>query len=146
MELVPTLISTGWASGVNAWGTVYVNHSDVERWILTGGAGHDNFLGGALEPARGARAVDVGDGAAAEDRAGAVLAGLRDVLDEIEEREVHFGPRLRVAEELADVFVYALLLLDTYDLDLEEIVQKKLEVNEKNYPVEIARGNADKHH
>ena len=54
--------------------------------------------------------------------------------------------RGRVAEELADVFAYALLLLDTYDLDLEEIVRKKLEINEKNYPVEISRSNADKHH
>lgn len=51
-----------------------------------------------------------------------------------------------VAKELADVFAYALLLLDTYDLDLEEIVRKKLEINEKNYPVEVSRGNADKHH
>lgn len=51
-----------------------------------------------------------------------------------------------VAEELADVFAYALLLLDAYDLDLEQIVRKKIQVNEKNYPVEISRGNADKHH
>lgn len=52
----------------------------------------------------------------------------------------------QVAQELADVFAYALLLLDVYDLDLEDIVRKKIEINEKNYPVEISRGNADKHH
>ena len=51
-----------------------------------------------------------------------------------------------VAEELADVLAYALLLLDAYGLDLDDIVRKKIAINEKNYPVEIARGNADKHH
>ena len=54
--------------------------------------------------------------------------------------------RDRVAEELADVFAYALLLLDAFDLDMDEIVRKKLAINEKNYPVDLSRGNADKHH
>ena len=51
-----------------------------------------------------------------------------------------------VAEELADVFAYALLLLDAYNLDLEDIMRKKIEINEKNYPVHLSRGNADRHH
>jgi NTP pyrophosphatase (non-canonical NTP hydrolase) len=52
----------------------------------------------------------------------------------------------RLSEELADVFAFALLLLDRYDLDLEEIVRRKIEINRENYPAEISRGNADKHH
>ncbi len=54
--------------------------------------------------------------------------------------------RDRLAEELADVFNFAFLLLDKYDLDLEEIIRKKLEINARNYPIEKARGNAIKHH
>lgn len=52
----------------------------------------------------------------------------------------------RVAEELADVFNYALLLLDTYHLDFKEIIRRKIEINREHYPVSVAKGNADKHH
>lgn len=61
-------------------------------------------------------------------------------------RNANDAERDRIAEELADVFAYALLLLDAYDLDMEEIVRKKIEINEKNYPVDLSRGNAEKHH
>ena len=61
-------------------------------------------------------------------------------------KDAEDADRERVAEELADVCAFALLLLDRYDLDLEEIVRKKIEINERHYPVELARGNADKHH
>ena len=54
--------------------------------------------------------------------------------------------RDRVAQELADVFNYALLLLDKFDFDFEEIMQRKIEINRKNYPITLAQGNADKHH
>lgn len=50
-----------------------------------------------------------------------------------------------VKEELADVLVYAQDLLDKLGLDADEIVNMKMEQNEKKYPVEKARGSASKY-
>ena len=51
----------------------------------------------------------------------------------------------KVKEELADVIAYALLLADTYDLDVEQIVLDKINQNEKKYPVSKAKGTAKKY-
>ncbi|WP_226596950.1 nucleotide pyrophosphohydrolase [Marinobacter nauticus] len=51
----------------------------------------------------------------------------------------------KVKEELADVIAYALLLADSYDLDVEQIVLDKIALNEKKYPVNKARGTAKKY-
>ena len=50
-----------------------------------------------------------------------------------------------VKEELADVLVYTQNLLDKLGLDADEIVNMKMEQNEKKYPVEKAKGNATKY-
>ena len=50
-----------------------------------------------------------------------------------------------VKEELADVLVYTQDLLDKLGLDADEIVNMKMEQNEKKYPVEKAKGNAAKY-
>lgn len=50
-----------------------------------------------------------------------------------------------VREELADVFIYGLLLAHHYGLSLDSIVLGKLAVNEERYPVEKARGSARKY-
>jgi len=51
----------------------------------------------------------------------------------------------KVKEELADVIAYALLLADSYDLDVEKIVLDKIALNEQKYPVSKARGTAKKY-
>ena len=51
----------------------------------------------------------------------------------------------KVKEELADVFSYAFLLLDKYDLNLKEIVLNKVQLNTKKYPVEKSIGKATKY-
>jgi len=51
----------------------------------------------------------------------------------------------RLKEELADVLIYAFLLAKKHDLDIEEILRSKLEVNSKKYPIEKAKGNANKY-
>ena len=53
--------------------------------------------------------------------------------------------REHVIEELADVIVYCQDMLDVLELDVDEIVNAKMESNEKKYPVENARGNAKKY-
>lgn len=50
-----------------------------------------------------------------------------------------------VKEELADVLVYCRNMLDKLELDEDEIVNAKMEKNEKKYPVEKAKGKADKY-
>ncbi len=50
-----------------------------------------------------------------------------------------------VKEELADVMVYCQNLADKLDLNLDEIVNMKMDQNEAKYPVDKARGKADKY-
>ena len=50
-----------------------------------------------------------------------------------------------VKEELADVLVYCRNMLDKLGLDEDEIVNAKMEQNEKKYPVDKAKGKANKY-
>ncbi len=50
-----------------------------------------------------------------------------------------------VREELADVLVYCRNMLDKLDLDEDEIVNEKMSKNEAKYPVDKAKGKADKY-
>lgn len=51
----------------------------------------------------------------------------------------------RIKEELADIFSYALLLADKYELNVEEIISDKIKLNAKKYPVDKAKGTAKKY-
>ena len=50
-----------------------------------------------------------------------------------------------VKEELADVLCYSILLADRYGLDLDEIIQAKMQKNAEKYPVEKAAGVSTKY-
>lgn len=50
-----------------------------------------------------------------------------------------------VKEELADVLVYCRNMLDKLDLDEDEIINMKMDQNEKKYPADKARGNSAKY-
>lgn len=50
-----------------------------------------------------------------------------------------------VKEELADVMIYCQDMLDKLGLDADDIINMKMEQNEKKYPVEKAKGKADKY-
>ena len=50
-----------------------------------------------------------------------------------------------VKEELADVIVYCVDMLDKLNLDVDEIINAKMNINEKKYPVEKAKGSAEKY-
>jgi NTP pyrophosphatase (non-canonical NTP hydrolase) len=51
----------------------------------------------------------------------------------------------KVKDELADVFSFALLLADKYNLDVAQIVQDKIRKNAEKYPVSKAKGTAKKY-
>jgi NTP pyrophosphatase (non-canonical NTP hydrolase) len=51
----------------------------------------------------------------------------------------------KVKEELADVFAYAFLLAEHYNLDVKDIILEKIKKNGEKYPIEKAKGNAKKY-
>ena len=50
-----------------------------------------------------------------------------------------------VRQEIADIIIYLLRLSDMLDIDSEEAVKEKIEINAKKYPVDLAKGNAIKY-
>lgn len=50
-----------------------------------------------------------------------------------------------VKEELADVIVYCMDMVDRLGLDVDEIINSKMDKNEAKYPVEKAKGSAKKY-
>lgn len=51
----------------------------------------------------------------------------------------------KLKEELADVFLYGLLLLEKHGWDFEEILMEKIRVNELKYPASKAKGSSKKY-
>lgn len=51
----------------------------------------------------------------------------------------------QVKEELADVIVYCQDMLDKLNLDVDEIVNMKMDQNEAKYPVEKSKGSSKKY-
>ncbi|KMQ64503.1 nucleotide pyrophosphohydrolase [Chryseobacterium angstadtii] len=53
--------------------------------------------------------------------------------------------RDKLEEELADVFMYGLLLAHKNNVDINSIILRKLQKNDEKYPVNKAKGKADKY-
>src|ERR1041384_2270225 len=53
--------------------------------------------------------------------------------------------RQKISEELADVVIYALEFANVTGLDVAAAIEAKMAANAKKYPVEKARGRADKY-
>ena len=53
--------------------------------------------------------------------------------------------RAEVALEMADVLLYLVRLADILDIDLAEAARRKIAINAQRYPVERARGRAEKY-
>ena len=51
----------------------------------------------------------------------------------------------RVEEEVADVFLYCLMLADSLDIDILDATHRKLRKNGEKYPVELSKGRSDKY-
>jgi len=50
-----------------------------------------------------------------------------------------------VSLEMADVMIYLIRLADKLDVDLLEVVDRKIELNAKKYPIEKSKGIAKKY-
>ncbi len=51
----------------------------------------------------------------------------------------------KLKEELADVFAFAFLMADKYQLDVKQIILNKIRQNGEKYPVDKAKGTAKKY-
>ncbi|GEP85356.1 MazG-like family [Staphylococcus piscifermentans] len=59
--------------------------------------------------------------------------------------EVNENNRERIEEELADVLIYSYMIADNLDMDIDEIIRKKLVKNSEKYPVEKSKGSNKKY-
>ncbi|EFY08997.1 nucleotide pyrophosphohydrolase [Erysipelothrix rhusiopathiae] len=50
-----------------------------------------------------------------------------------------------IKEELADVLIYAYMMADNMNLDIDEIISEKLTKNAKKYPISKSFGNKKKY-
>ena len=50
-----------------------------------------------------------------------------------------------VAFELADIFIFLIRLSDQLNIDLMEVTKRKMEINNKKYPVEKVKGSSKKY-
>jgi len=50
-----------------------------------------------------------------------------------------------IRQEIADIFIYILRLADKLNINIEDAVIEKMEINAKKYPIDLAKGNATKY-
>ncbi len=50
-----------------------------------------------------------------------------------------------IGEEIADIAIFLTILANELNLDIDGIVNRKLQINEGRYPVKTSKGNAKKH-
>ena len=79
-----------------------------------------------------------------ENLAKSIVIEAAELLECFQWSEIDFDLQ-HVKEELADVIVYTQDLLDKLELDVDEIVNMKMDQNEKKYPVEKVKGCAAKY-
>jgi NTP pyrophosphatase (non-canonical NTP hydrolase) len=53
--------------------------------------------------------------------------------------------RTRLAEELADVLIYSLLLAHETNLDVKKIINSKIQKNKRRYPIKKSKGSSKKY-
>lgn len=61
------------------------------------------------------------------------------------DNQVKEGKGSELPDELADVFYWLIMLANHYDIDLVEALERKMDKNEEKYPVDKAKGKADKY-
>jgi NTP pyrophosphatase (non-canonical NTP hydrolase) len=77
----------------------------------------------------------------------AELAEIFQWRSEEDSNRAHENPMLKgkIAEELADVFGYLLIIADKCEIDLNSALESKIRINAEKYPVSLSRGNAKKY-
>lgn len=66
-------------------------------------------------------------------------------LTEKESKNLSEKQHVKVEEELADIFIYLLIISDVLNIDLFDAANKKLLLNEEKYPISDSFGNTTKY-
>ena len=64
---------------------------------------------------------------------------------DLENNRLKQNVKEKISEEVADILLYILRFADMAKLDLEAICFKKIAINAKKYPIELAKGNSIKY-
>lgn len=72
-------------------------------------------------------------------------AELLEIFQWKESDEVVKNNKSRISEELADVFIYSIMLADNMGFDINEIIEDKLKINREKYPIEKAYNSSKKY-
>ncbi len=76
---------------------------------------------------------------------GELVAELRWIPNDVSDKELEGGEkRLRVEQEIGDVFISLVMLADRIGLDLVDTAEKKLSLNQKKYPASEYYGKSEK--
>lgn len=59
--------------------------------------------------------------------------------------EVNENSRERIEEELADVLIYSYMIADNLNMDIDDIIRKKIVKNEQKYPVQKSKNSNKKY-
>ncbi len=62
-----------------------------------------------------------------------------------ESRNLHEKQKMAIGEEIADIAIFLTILAHEMELDIEQIVNRKLDLNEEKYPVNKSKGSAAKY-
>lgn len=62
-----------------------------------------------------------------------------------ESRNLNEEQKMTIGEEIADIAIFLTILAHEMELDIEQIVNRKLDLNEEKYPVNKSRGSAAKY-
>lgn len=81
----------------------------------------------------------------AKDLALAISIESGELLEQFLWKNADEADRNKIKEELADVFIFAILLADKYAFDVKKIILEKVKKNEENYPIHKAKGIAKKY-
>ncbi len=60
-----------------------------------------------------------------------------ELLEYFQWKDEPFGNKDDLESELADIFIYAIQFADRYDIDIPAAIKKKIEKQDKKYPVEL---------
>ncbi|RIW11977.1 nucleotide pyrophosphohydrolase [Algoriphagus lacus] len=80
-----------------------------------------------------------------KDLAIAISIEANELLEQFLWKKEEGADRERIKEELADVFLFGLLLVHKHGFDLKEILLEKIRINAEKYPVSKSKGSAKKY-
>ena len=53
--------------------------------------------------------------------------------------------RNKIFDEIGDILIYAIILADRFNINIEDVINRKITLNSRKYPVEMAKGSNKKY-